>query len=200
MIAKKHGIEHDPENHKAYVKGWIKALKDDPQEIFKAARDAERISEMVYGLAKQKEISTVKELQKDKEVTAASLKLPKDNGITTEPAMRREFAKVAKEQVLDCKAEISRNGDVHKIPRQDGKGIAGIYELRPDGKGVMMNFETKKTVYWEHGKGVLKTVEQDKRQELYKDKKELPPLIRAPMPERTNEPVKAKTKSIGIGV
>lgn len=206
MIAKKHGIEHDPENHKAYVKSWIKSLKDDPQEIFKAARDAERITDMVYGLAKQKEIATVKELPKDKEVTPSSLKLPRDNGITTEPAMRREFAKMAKEQGLDCKAEISRNREVHKIPRQDGKGIAGIYELRPDGKGVMMNFETAKTVYWESGKGVLKTVENDKRQEQYRDKKELPPLIRAPLPEKErgstvviDRTIVARTKHIDIG-
>jgi hypothetical protein len=120
--------------------------------------------------------------------------------------MRREFAKMAKEQGLDCKAEISRNREVHKIPRQDGKGIAGIYELRPDGKGVMMNFETAKTVYWESGKGVLKTVENDKRQEQYRDKKELPPLIRAPLPEKErgstvviDRTIVARTKHIDIG-
>jgi len=37
------GIGHDPSQHVAYVKSWIKALKDDPMEIFRAAADAEKI-------------------------------------------------------------------------------------------------------------------------------------------------------------
>ena len=114
--------------------------------------------------------------------------------------MRREFAKVAKDHGLDCKAEISRNGEVNKIPKKDGKGIAGIYELRPDGKGVIMNFETRKTIYWEHGKGVLKTVENDKRQEQYKtNSKEMPPLIKAPLPEQNKPKERVKVKSMSIG-
>ena len=34
------GLPHDPERHAAYVGGWIKALKDNPDEIRHAARDA----------------------------------------------------------------------------------------------------------------------------------------------------------------
>lgn len=44
------GIGHDPGQHAAYVGSWIKALQDDPLEIFRAAADAEKIQEYVLGL------------------------------------------------------------------------------------------------------------------------------------------------------
>ena len=37
------GIGHDPGQHVAYVSSWIKALQEDPTEIFRAAADAEKI-------------------------------------------------------------------------------------------------------------------------------------------------------------
>lgn len=44
------GIGHDPGQHVAYVGSWIKALQDDPLEIFRAAADAEKIQDYVLGL------------------------------------------------------------------------------------------------------------------------------------------------------
>jgi putative DNA primase/helicase len=51
------GIGHDPEQHAAYVGSWIKALQDDPLEIFRAAADAEKIQDYVLGL-EQKQVQT----------------------------------------------------------------------------------------------------------------------------------------------
>ena len=48
-------IGHDPSQHAAYVGSWIKALKEDPIEIFRAASDAEKIHDYVLGL-EQKQI------------------------------------------------------------------------------------------------------------------------------------------------
>lgn len=48
------GIGHDPSQHVAYVKSWIKALQDDPLEIFRAAADAEKIQGYVLGLEQQR--------------------------------------------------------------------------------------------------------------------------------------------------
>lgn len=45
------GIGHDPGQHAAYVGSWIKALRDDPLEVFRAAADAEKIQAFVLGLA-----------------------------------------------------------------------------------------------------------------------------------------------------
>lgn len=41
------GIGHDPGQHAAYVGSWIKALRDDPAEIFRASADAEKIHRYV---------------------------------------------------------------------------------------------------------------------------------------------------------
>jgi putative DNA primase/helicase len=47
------GIGRDPGQHAAYVGSWIKALEDDPLEIFRAAADAEKIQDYVLGLEHQ---------------------------------------------------------------------------------------------------------------------------------------------------
>lgn len=44
------GLGHDPSQHVAYVSSWIKALEDDPLEIFCAAADAEKIHNFVLSL------------------------------------------------------------------------------------------------------------------------------------------------------
>lgn len=37
------GIGHDPSQHTAYIKSWIRVLEDEPLEIFRASADAEKI-------------------------------------------------------------------------------------------------------------------------------------------------------------
>jgi putative DNA primase/helicase len=54
MIGERLDIGHDPGQHAAYVGSWIKALKEDPREIFRAAADAERISAFVMGFEHEK--------------------------------------------------------------------------------------------------------------------------------------------------
>jgi putative DNA primase/helicase len=50
------GIGHDPGQHVAYVNSWIKALQEDPTEIFRAAADAEKIQYYVLAFSQQQEI------------------------------------------------------------------------------------------------------------------------------------------------
>lgn len=47
IIGDELGIGHDPDRHAAYVGSWIKSLKEDPLEIFRAASDAEKICRFV---------------------------------------------------------------------------------------------------------------------------------------------------------
>lgn len=49
------GLGHDPGQHASYVGSWIKVLKNDPTEIFRAAKDAENIKDYVLGLELQHE-------------------------------------------------------------------------------------------------------------------------------------------------
>ena len=39
------GLGHNPERHVGYVRSWVRALRDDPREIYRAARDAQEISD-----------------------------------------------------------------------------------------------------------------------------------------------------------
>ena len=43
MMGAEIGIGHDPSQHTAYIKSWIRVLEDDPLEIFRASADAEKI-------------------------------------------------------------------------------------------------------------------------------------------------------------
>ena len=51
------GLGHDPANHAAYVGHWIKILKDDPSELYRACADAEKIFHYVMALEQQQELS-----------------------------------------------------------------------------------------------------------------------------------------------
>ncbi|CDG90616.1 zincin-like metallopeptidase domain-containing protein [Xenorhabdus bovienii] len=49
MLGERLNIGHDFGHHAAYVGSWIKVLKENPREIFRAAADAEHISDYVTG-------------------------------------------------------------------------------------------------------------------------------------------------------
>ncbi len=59
------GTGHDPSQHAAYVASWIKVLRDDPMEIFRAAADAEKILGYVlpFELKHQQEVDQVAKMQ-----------------------------------------------------------------------------------------------------------------------------------------
>jgi len=47
MVARELGLGHNPDRHAPYVESWLKALKDDHNLLFQAARDADRIATWV---------------------------------------------------------------------------------------------------------------------------------------------------------
>ena len=49
MLGAETGIPHDPSQHAAYVQSWIKALKNDKNEIFRAASAASKACDFVLG-------------------------------------------------------------------------------------------------------------------------------------------------------
>ncbi len=56
MLSSKLGIDFDPGNHYSYVDSWLKSLKEDKHEIFRAARDAEGISDYVMELSLERNV------------------------------------------------------------------------------------------------------------------------------------------------
>ncbi len=57
FLAAERGIPHDPEQHAAYVGSWIKTLKEDKHEIFRAARDASRAADFLLALERDRSIA-----------------------------------------------------------------------------------------------------------------------------------------------
>lgn len=78
------GIGHDPEQHAAYVGSWIKALQDDPLEIFRASAEAEKMSNYVLAF-EQKLVQEQDQTQSQKQEAApeqtheAGMQLPINN-------------------------------------------------------------------------------------------------------------------------
>lgn len=58
-------IGHDPGQHIAYLKSWVKVLEDDPKEIFRAARDADLISSYLLDLSQEQKIENTQTSDQD---------------------------------------------------------------------------------------------------------------------------------------
>lgn len=56
LLGSELGIGHDPSQHTAYIKSWIRILEDDPLEIFRASADAEKIVNHICSLEQVQEI------------------------------------------------------------------------------------------------------------------------------------------------
>lgn len=50
------GIPHDPSQHASYIDSWIQVLREDHNEIFRAAKDAEQITEYVLQFQQEKHL------------------------------------------------------------------------------------------------------------------------------------------------
>ncbi len=57
FLAAERGVPHDPANHAAYVASWIKALRDDKNEIFRAAMDAHRAVDFLLTLEREQSVT-----------------------------------------------------------------------------------------------------------------------------------------------
>jgi antirestriction protein ArdC len=57
FLSAERGIPHDTARHAAYVGSWIQGLKDDKNEIFRAARDANRAADFLLALEREKSVA-----------------------------------------------------------------------------------------------------------------------------------------------
>ena len=56
FLAAERGIPHDPQNHAAYVGIWLQTLRDDKNEIFRAAADAQIAADFLLGLERHRSL------------------------------------------------------------------------------------------------------------------------------------------------
>lgn len=65
FLAVERGIPHQPERHAAYVANWIQALKNDKNEIFRAAADAAKATDYLFELERNNAITTDPETERE---------------------------------------------------------------------------------------------------------------------------------------
>lgn len=95
FLASRLGIPNDTEQHAAYVGSWIEALRKDHNEIFRAAKDAEKITEFVLAFQQDK----TQEQAATPTAETASVTTPQP-ALPVEPPKRRRQA--TKEVELEC--------------------------------------------------------------------------------------------------
>ena len=61
MTGERVDVGHDGSRGAAYVKGWLKAIDDDPKEIYKAAADAQKIADYLLRPIREREQETEQE-------------------------------------------------------------------------------------------------------------------------------------------
>lgn len=66
FIGQEKGLKYDTENNKAYLQGWVSVLKNDPNALFRAAAQAEKVTDRVLGYEKLNSKSLGKEKTKEK--------------------------------------------------------------------------------------------------------------------------------------
>lgn len=121
MLGERLEIGHDPGPHVAYVGSWIKALKEDPKEIFRAASDAERIAGYVMGFEQEQAQALTVERQTAPEVAPevmAALQEQHANAV-------EGYSPLESWQMM--KAEAERHGYTAKIDFLSDPAEAGRY-------------------------------------------------------------------------
>lgn len=104
FLAAERGIPHNPEQHAAYVNSWIKALSEDKNEIFRAAKDAHRAADYLLDLERGKQLRTeTSEHVASFERGAGAVAITEKETATEhrEPVASRGVAKIEAEKILD---------------------------------------------------------------------------------------------------
>lgn len=101
MLGQDVGIPHSPDQHAAYVQSWIQVLKEDPYEIVRACRDAEKIKDYVFDMERKKELrqEAPEQVVQPEKVNQREKSLEKEEGIAAmgvpaAPAKEKTFLAV----------------------------------------------------------------------------------------------------------
>ena len=104
FLAAERGIPHNPEQHPAYVKSWIKALSEDKNEIFRAAKDAHRAADYLLDLERGKQLRTeTSEHVAAFEQNSGAVAITEKETATEhrEPVASKGVARIEAEKILD---------------------------------------------------------------------------------------------------
>ncbi len=131
------GIGHDPSQHTAYIKSWIRVLEDDPLEIFRASADAEKIVnhicslEQVQDLHQEQALITKDEPVKE-EILMETPKCISEKTWLTIPYKEKDRAKSVAGKLADGTPGISWDKEQKCWYANPGVSIEKIKEWLPE--------------------------------------------------------------------
>jgi antirestriction protein ArdC len=91
------GIPHNPDSHAAYMNSWLKSLRDDKNEIFRAARDAHKAADLLLALEHHKSLEqALAHINKpqssiEQQATGGGAHIPDPAMVHNKPAMEMEM-------------------------------------------------------------------------------------------------------------
>lgn len=158
------GIGHDPSRHAAYVGSWIKVLRDNPLEIFRAAAAAEKIQAYILGLEPERE----RKLEQKKE--------SQDHTSRRDPTVR-VIGTEGNTYRLQVPDEI-RNltpGEKIGVYVTNGKTL-GYAPVRKDGRGF---FIKKDEIQWNKNKNIRLSYHNENGRKYLRIERDGKPNLRA---------------------
>lgn len=87
FLAAETGIPHDVEDHKAYIQSWAQALKNDKNEIFRAAKLADQAANYMHDKSREAQLEKVHAISNERE-NFASIDVQPLPGLSPEAALR----------------------------------------------------------------------------------------------------------------
>jgi antirestriction protein ArdC len=120
FLAAERGIPHDPQQHAAYVGSWIKTLREDKNEIFRAAHDASAVTDYLLSLERDRSIA-------DEELTAGP---PVDSPGSRATALEEETQRLERDRDDEIETTSGReaggDGDrrSESAPRESNQFVA----------------------------------------------------------------------------
>lgn len=137
IVGQELGVGHDPGQHAAYVGSWIKAIRDDPMEIFRAASDAEKIQNHIIGIEQRQELEQA-EAQQVASFIASNQRLSGEDVIrnvdAAEPGLKNILTDEARMKTLDARVSALLQGINTSYIDETRSAIAALFQ--PPGDGI----------------------------------------------------------------
>ena len=135
IVGEELNIGHDPGQHAAYVKSWIKVLEDDPLEIFRASSDAEKIHKYVLAFEQ------VQEQEKELAMQPTNIEMPNDQDLQNRIAERLSAQQKAGREYIN----------VPYGEKEKAKGLGARWDRQHQSWYVPPSVDTAPFAQWAQG-------------------------------------------------
>lgn len=135
MLGERLEVGHDPGQHAAYVGSWIKALREDPRELFRAAADAEKIAGFVMGIEQKREQEQGQAQHTEQQAAAVKHTPPEDKAMKAEQRVDLVVAYRDKDEAKAAGAKWDKQRKTWYAP--EGADMAKLAKWTPEAQSVV---------------------------------------------------------------